>query len=319
MGSNTKSNIWTKEYIEFGKGVFKQDFWGKTTWFSRKPYTVNPFYDNSVSLLDFNLITAYFKNFMGWCSLYMAGFIKFLILFLILTIVIASITLIERKILSLTQRRVGPNYIGYKGRLQFIADALKMLLKHITVLSKTNRVLFLLSPVLVCTIIYLFWANLLWGPSQALLEVEYNLVVVGLISSTYSILIAIVGFTSRNKYASLSSARVILVGLTLEILITFMIVIVAMMSENLSLCVQARGQALGVIGALLFIPLCPIMIATFLLETGRLPFDFAEAESELISGYSTEYSGFFFALFYLGEYFHLFCFSVIYAICLFGG
>lgn len=272
--------------------------------------------DNFFSI---NSIFRYFHNFYSWCSLYVVGFLKFLILFLILTIVIASITLIERKILSLTQRRVGPNYIGYKGRLQFIADALKMLLKHITILSKTNRFLFLISPVLVCTIIYLFWANLLWGPSQALLDVEYNLLIVGLMSSFYSILIAVVGFTSRNKYASLSSARTIMVGLTLEILITFLIIVVALLSENLSFCVQARGQHLGVIGALLFLPLFPIIIATFLLETGRLPFDFAEAESELISGYSTEYSGFFFALFYLGEYFHLFCFSAIYAVCLFGG
>jgi len=77
-------------------------------------------------------------------------------LFLILTIVIATVTLIERKVLALTQRRVGPNYIGYKGRLQFIADALKLLVKHITTLSKVNRLRFLLFPALVCAIIYLF-------------------------------------------------------------------------------------------------------------------------------------------------------------------
>lgn len=79
-----------------------------------------------------------------------------LVIFLSLTIIIATITLIERKVLALVQRRVGPNYIGYKGRLQFIADALKLLLKHITVLSRSNRGLFLLFPALVLIMCYLF-------------------------------------------------------------------------------------------------------------------------------------------------------------------
>ena len=79
-----------------------------------------------------------------------------IILFLILTIIIAIITLIERKILALVQRRVGPNYIGYKGRLQFIADALKLLMKHIYIVNKLNRILFILIPTLVLVICYLF-------------------------------------------------------------------------------------------------------------------------------------------------------------------
>jgi len=63
----------------------------------------------------------------------------------------------------------------------------------------------------------------------------------------------------------------------------------------------------------------PLLLITFLIETGRIPFDLAEAESELIAGYTTEFGGFYFALFYLGEYFHLYCFSVVYILCLFGG
>ena len=83
-------------------------------------------------------------------------FIYNIILFLILTIIIAVITLIERKVLSLLQRRVGPNYIGYKGRFQFIADALKLLLKHIYIINKLNKFLFLVFPALVLIICYLF-------------------------------------------------------------------------------------------------------------------------------------------------------------------
>lgn len=84
------------------------------------------------------------------------NFLCNIILFLILTIIIAVITLIERKVLSLVQRRVGPNYIGYKGRFQFIADALKLLLKHIYVLTKLNKFFFLLFPSLVLIVCYLF-------------------------------------------------------------------------------------------------------------------------------------------------------------------
>lgn len=83
-------------------------------------------------------------------------FIFNLILFLILTIIIAIITLIERKVLSLIQRRVGPNYIGYKGRLQFIADALKLLMKHIVILTRLNKFLFIIFPALVLIMCYLF-------------------------------------------------------------------------------------------------------------------------------------------------------------------
>ena len=78
------------------------------------------------------------------------------IIFLMLTLIIATITLMERKILSLVQRRVGPNYIGYKGRLQFIADALKLLVKHIVIINKVNKFIFLLLPCSILIVCYLF-------------------------------------------------------------------------------------------------------------------------------------------------------------------
>lgn len=91
---------------------------------------------------------------IGYTSV--ASFIKFLIIFLLFTLLIATITLIERKILALTQRRVGPNYIGYKGRLQFIADALKLLAKHIVLISKANRLILIITPSIFLLVIYMF-------------------------------------------------------------------------------------------------------------------------------------------------------------------
>ena len=88
-------------------------------------------------------------------------FLYNVLLFLILTIIIAIITLIERKVLSLVQRRVGPNYVGYKGRLQFIADALKLLVKHIHILTGVNRLLYMVIPALILIVSYLFLVNLI--------------------------------------------------------------------------------------------------------------------------------------------------------------
>jgi NADH-quinone oxidoreductase subunit H len=88
--------------------------------------------------------------------LYIQVLIIHIVIFLILTIIIATITLMERKLLSLVQRRVGPNYIGYRGRLQFIADAIKLLTKHIIILSGINKILFLSIPAAILILCYLF-------------------------------------------------------------------------------------------------------------------------------------------------------------------
>ena len=99
-------------------------------------------------------ISAYFL--VGFIGVFLAN----LLFFLLLTLIIATITLMERKLLALVQRRVGPNYIGYRGRFQFIADAVKLLVKHIVILQGGNRILFLLTPPVLLILCYLFWVNL---------------------------------------------------------------------------------------------------------------------------------------------------------------
>ena len=96
------------------------------------------------------------KVFFTYNYVFFVGLVKLVIAFLVLTIVIATITLVERKILAIVQRRVGPNYVGHKGRLQFIADALKLLVKHVQILNKVNRLLFMVIPALILITSYLF-------------------------------------------------------------------------------------------------------------------------------------------------------------------
>jgi len=262
-------------------------------------------------------------NFLKYCFsisfLFIISLIKSIILFLILTITIATVTLMERKLLSLIQRRVGPNYIGYRGRLQFIADALKLIFKQIIIINKVNKLLFIVVPALTLIVSYLFWINITWGLNLAICEIEHNLFIMGIISTFFSYLLILVGFISKNKYSILSSTRTVVILLNLELLLNFFIVCLTLISESLSFTQIVSLQSNFKWNLFTFLPIIPIFFIIFLLETGRIPFDLAESESELIAGYTTEYGGFYFALFYLGEYFHLYCFSAVYSICLLGG
>lgn len=250
---------------------------------------------------------------------YLQIFISNIIIFLLLTLIIATITLMERKILSLVQRRVGPNYIGYRGRLQFIADALKLLVKHIVIINKVNKFLFLLLPASVLIVCYLFWVNLIWAPNVSICEIEYNLLFMGVLSVFFSLLMFLVGWVTKNKYAIISSTRVLVTTLNLEVFLNFLLIFIVSFFESFSFFQIVSFQYSWTWSVLLLLPITPLLFIIFFLETGRIPFDLGEAESELVAGHTTEMGGFFFALFYLGEYFHLFCFSFTYVLLLFGG
>lgn len=237
---------------------------------------------------------------------------------LLITLVIASLTLIERKFLSLLQRRVGPNYVGYKGRLQYIADALKLFLKGILIPFESNKFWFILIPSFALAICYSFWLNSIWGPNFSIFDIEYNTVYASLLSIIFSFCIVLTGFFSRNKYAMLASVRTVLLVLNLEIFLGLIILNLVLVTESFNFSVFVLYQEV-IWFIFIYIGIIGIIIITFLLEVNRAPFDLAEAESELITGYSTELGGFHFGLYYLGEYFHLFFFSMTTVIFFFGG
>jgi len=241
-----------------------------------------------------------------------------IVLMLILTIIIACLTLIERKFLALVQRRVGPNFVGYKGRLQYIADALKLFLKGSLVPDESNRFLFITIPSIALAICYSFWMNGVWGPSISLFEIEYNLIYVSLFSVLFGMCVLLTGYFSKNKYAMLAAVRTGIGMLNLELFLGLMILNVILISESFSFLQLVIFQE-NYWFIFLFFGLSGLIIITFLLETSRAPFDLPEAESELVTGYTTEYGGFFFGLYYLGEYLHLFFFSLIICIIFFGG
>ncbi len=241
-----------------------------------------------------------------------------IVLMLLVTLVIAALTLIERKFLSLLQRRVGPNYVGYKGRLQYIADALKLFIKGVLIPYESNRFWFVLIPSTALAICYSFWINSVWGPSLSIFDLEYNTVYASLLSIVFSFCIILTGYFSRNKYAMLASVRTILLVLNLEIFLGLLILNLVLVTESFNFTTFVLFQE-TIWFVFLYFGLTGVIIITFLLEVNRAPFDLAEAESELITGYSTELGGFHFGLYYLGEYFHLFFFSMTIVIFIFGG
>lgn len=237
---------------------------------------------------------------------------------LVVTLIIAAMTLIERKILSLMQRRVGPQFVGYKGRLQYIADALKLFIKGALIPEEANKFWFITIPAIVAAVCYSFWMNAVWGPSISIFEIEYNIVFSSLFSALFTLCIILTGYFSKNKYAMLAAIRAGVGMLNLELFLNLMFLNIVLITESFSFINAVILQEVFWFIFIMFI-LIGLIIITFLLEVNRAPFDLSEAESELIAGHTVEYGGFFFGVYYLGEYLHLYFFSIVISIVIFGG
>lgn len=237
---------------------------------------------------------------------------------LLVTMIIAALTLIERKVLSLVQRRVGPYFVGYRGRLQYIADALKLFIKGIIVPDEANKFWFVAMPSVVAAICYTFWMNSVWGPSVSIFEIEYNLVYASILSVLMGYCIILTGYFSKSKYAFMASVRTGIMMLNLEIFLGLLVINLIFFTESFCFSVFVVYQEMFWF-VFIFFGLSGMIVIVFLLETNRAPFDLAEAESEIVTGYTVEYGGFYFALYYLGEYFHLFFFSMVVSVILLGG
>lgn len=216
------------------------------------------------------------------------------------------------------QRRVGPDFVGYRGRLQYIADALKLFIKGALVPHESNKFWFVCIPALTLAVSYSFWLNAVWGPSISIFELEYNLIYSSIFSALFTFCIILTGFFSRNKYSLLASIRAGLGMLNLELFLGLFFLTLIVVGESFSILTYVNFQEIYWLILPLFMVIGLIAI-TFLLEVNRTPFDLSEAESELVAGYTTEYGGFLFGVYYLGEYLHLFFFSLLISSLILGG
>lgn len=216
-------------------------------------------------------------------------------------LVVAYVTVAERKILASMQRRLGPNIIGYYGSLQAFADALKLLLKEYISPTQANIILFFLGPFITLVFSLLGYAVIPYGPGLAITDFNLGILYILAVSSlsTYGILLA--GWSANSKYAFLGSLRSTAQLISYELILSSAILLVVLLTGSLNLTVNIEAQR-----AVWFIlPLLPIFIVFFIgsiAETNRAPFDLAEAESELVSGFMTEHAAVIFVFFFLAEY-----------------
>lgn len=231
---------------------------------------------------------------------------------------VAFVTISERKTMASMQRRLGPNAVGYYGLLQAFADALKLLLKEYVSPTQANIILFFLGPIITLIFALLGYAVIPYGyglyVSDFSLGILYMLAVSSL--ATYGILIA--GWSANSKYAFLGSLRSTAQLISYELILSSAILLVILLTGSLNLTAIVEAQK----SIYFILPLFPIFIIFFIgciAETNRAPFDLAEAESELVSGFMTEHSAVIFVFFFLAEYASIVLICLLTSVLFLGG
>ena len=227
--------------------------------------------------------------------------IEVLLLTIPALLAVAFVTIAERKTMASMQRRLGPNATGYLGLLQAFADALKLLLKEYVGPTQANLILFFMGPIITLIFSLLGSAVIPYGPSLTITDLGLGILYILAVSSlsTYGVLLA--GWSANSKYAFLGSLRSTAQLISYELILSSAILIVVLLTGTLNLTINVEAQKV----VFFVLPLLPIFIIFFIgciAETNRAPFDLAEAESELVSGFMTEHSAVIFVFFFLAEY-----------------
>ena len=242
------------------------------------------------------------------------------VLFLLVPVLVsvAMIVWLDRRVWAFVQKRRGPNVVGPFGLLQSLADALKYIFKEIIIPASSNKVIFILAPIVTMTLALIAWAVIPFSESFVLSNINVGILYIFAVSSlgVYGIIMG--GWASNSKYPFLGSIRSAAQMVSYEVSIGVIIinVLLCVGSLNLSDIVLAQEKIWFVI------PLFPMFVIFFissLAETNRPPFDLPEAEAELVAGYQTEYSGMMYAMFWLGEYANILLMCALGSILFLGG
>ena len=244
--------------------------------------------------------------------------LRSLLIVVYVLLMVAFYTILERKIIAYMQRRRGPNVVGPFGLLQAIADALKLLVKKTIYPQSATQWLFVGGPIFTFTLSYFAWLVVPFAPEAVFANTSLGLLYLLACSalSLYGLVMA--GWASNSKYAFLGALRAVAQMISYEVSLGLILISVVCCSGtlNLSGIILCQVQAYYVLAHL---PLCILFFISALAETNRHPFDFAEAENELVSGYSTEHGGLLFVLFFLAEYSNMILMSVVTSILFLGG
>jgi NADH-ubiquinone oxidoreductase chain 1 len=249
---------------------------------------------------------------------YIISILEILLLLLPSLLAVAFVTIAERKTMASMQRRIGPNIVGYYGLLQPFADALKLLIKEFVSPTQSNIILFILGPFITLNFALLGYAMIPYSAGITINDFILGLLYMLAVSSlaTYGILLA--GWAANSKYAFLGSLRSTAQLISYELILSSILLLTAILCGSLNLSVIVEIQK-----SIWFIaPLYPLSIIFFIgavAETNRAPFDLAEAESELVSGFMTEHSAGIFVFFFLAEYASIILMCILISIVFLGG
>ena len=255
---------------------------------------------------------------MEYLSIVFQEVYKILFLLVPVLVSVAMIVWLDRRVWAFVQKRQGPNVVGPFGLLQSLADALKYIFKEIIIPSSSNKVIFILAPIVTMTLALIAWAVIPFSATQVLADINVGVLYLFAVSSlgVYGIIMG--GWASNSKYPFLGAIRSAAQMVSYEVSIGVIIinVLLCVGSLNLNDIVIAQKDLWFVI------PLFPMFVIFFisaLAETNRPPFDLPEAEAELVAGYQTEYSGMMYAMFWLGEYANILLMCAMGAILFLGG
>src|SRR5579862_6848327 len=228
----------------------------------------------------------------------------------------ALTTVLERKGLGRMQNRIGPNRTGPFGILQPVADGIKALTKEDIIPVGADRIVHFLAPVSMVAIVFMGYAVLPMGRNMTLVHMDAALLFYFAMGASTELSVFMAGWSSRNKYSLLGAMRAVAQMISYEVPLLMSSVAVVMITGSLSLVKIVDAQNQYTWGLPHWYIFTPWGCAAFVMyavaataETNRSPFDLPEGESELVAGYFTEYSGFKFALFFLGEYLGMFAIS----------
>jgi NADH-quinone oxidoreductase subunit H len=228
----------------------------------------------------------------------------------------ALTTVFERKGLARIQNRLGPNRVGPFGLLQPIADGIKSLTKEDIVPLSADAAVHFLAPIVLVIAVFMGFAVLPMGRNMVLVDMDAGLLFYFAMGASTELAVFMAGWSSRNKYSLLGAMRAVAQMISYEVPLLLSSVAVVMITGSLSLTKIVAAQDHYSYGLPHWYIFTPWGFAGFIMyaisttaETNRSPFDLPEGESELVAGYHTEYSGFKFALFFLGEYLAMFSIS----------